>query len=196
MKAIILLSGGIDSCVVLASAISKGIDCVALSYNYGQRHLIELESAKRIAAHYEVKHHIISIDTTIFQSASSSLIDFSLAVTQSSVYVPCRNLLFLSLAASFAESHEASSIYFGSNAEDVQNFPDCEPRFLEAVQRAITLGSKSHISIVYPLSSLSKTQIKALGRSLNAPLSLTWSCYQPVANRPCGQCHACLLAKD
>ncbi len=154
MKAVVLLSGGIDSCVLLAYALSKGHTCTALSYHYGQRHLIELESAKKIASSYGVPHSIVTIDPSLFQSAPSALTDPSIPVNQASAYVPARNLIFLSLAASFAEARGASTIYFGGNGDDAPHFPDCTPRFINAMQAAIAFGAKTPVSIQAPLTSM------------------------------------------
>ena len=201
-KALILLSGGLDSCVVLAQALSSGRSCTALSFDYGQRHHIELKSAKNIAQHYGVPFRILRIDPLLFQDSSScSLVNGDLSVTENtslkpSTYVPCRNLLFLAHASSLAESIHASEIWFGANADDVPAYPDCSPSFFRAFEEAATAGSylgSKGLKIIAPLALLSKVAIIALGRRLQAPLGLTWSCYDPQDNKPCTVCSACVL---
>jgi len=192
-KAIVLLSGGIDSCVALSCALSQKRECLALSFDYGQRHSIELESAKKIASHCGTSHTIIRIDDALFANSSSSLLNSKMSAL-SSTYVPSRNLLFFAHAACFAEANNASEIYFGANSDDYENYPDCRPEFIEAFERAISNGSEHRVKIVTPLIKLTKEQIGSLGRELNSPLDLTWSCYDPQKkNTPCERCLACLL---
>lgn len=203
MKAIVLLSGGLDSCVVLAHALAIGRSCIALSFHYGQRHLLELQSAEKIATYYEIEHQTIHIDPALFSHCSgSSLINPSLdvaakdTVLQPNTYVPCRNLLFLSHAASFAESHGASEIYFGAHANDGPSYPDCRREFFHAFESTVTLGSylgDTGLSVVCPFIDSNKRSIVALGKKLHAPLDLTWSCYDPKDGNPCTQCAACTL---
>ena len=259
MKVIVLLSGGIDSCVVLAHALSQGHSCTALSFHYGQRHVCELESAAKIAAYYGVDHRTIRIDPSLFSGpASSSLTNPHLTVDTEqnahhpNTYVPCRNLLFLSHAASLAEAQGVGAIYFGANANDGPSYPDCRPAFFQAFETAVEHGSYvghnglnletavgprqkvqdfesesltlgvehsqkvkatpivsdygskdcafceestavSRLKIVCPLIDLDKASIVALGRKLNAPLDLTWSCYDPHHEKPCTVCTACTL---
>jgi 7-cyano-7-deazaguanine synthase len=200
-KALVLLSGGLDSCVVLAHALAARRSCVALSFDYGQRHRIELKSAKSIAQHYGVPHRILRIDPLLFANGSSTLVNHALPVTAPSLsaYVPCRNLLFLAHAASFAESIESSEIWVGANADDVPTYPDCSPAFFQAFENAATAGSHlgtNGLKIVSPLTHLNKGAIIALGKQLNAPLDLSWSCYDPQDDRPCTVCSACLLRQQ
>lgn len=205
IKALILLSGGLDSCVVLAQALSSDRSCVALSFDYGQRHHIELKSAKSIAHHYGIPHRILRIDPLLFQdSLSSSLVNADLPVIETSpskpsTYVPCRNLLFLAHAASLAESIHASEIWVGANADDVPAYPDCSSSFFRAFESLATMGSylgTNGLKIVSPLGSFNKGAIVALGRNLRAPLDLTWSCYDPKSGRPCTVCSACVLRQS
>jgi 7-cyano-7-deazaguanine synthase len=198
IQAIILLSGGVDSCVVLAQALSSQRSCIALSFDYEQRHRIELNSAKAIAAHYGILHRILRIDPALFVGASSALVNPYLPVTTNtpSTYVPCRNLLFLAHAASFAESIGASEIWVGANANDVPTYPDCAPSFFKAFENAAATGSylgAGGLRVVSPLAHLSKQEVFTTGRQLDAPLDLSWSCYDPQDNKPCTVCPACIL---
>ncbi len=201
MRAIVLLSGGIDSCVTLAHALSIGRYCLAVSFDYGQRHKKELESATRIAAFYSVDHRTIRLDPSLFSSSSSSLTDLRrpIALTPDphpTTYVPCRNLLFLSHAAALAESLHASEIFFGAHASDAPSYPDCQPSFFEAFEAVVERGSyvgHNGITVVCPLLAYNKTGVVAYGRQLGAPLDLTWSCYDPQEDKPCGVCQACIL---
>lgn len=204
IQALILLSGGLDSCVVLAQALSLGRSCTALSFDYGQRHHIELKSAKNIAQHYGIPFRIIRIDPLLFRDSTSSLVNQDQSITENptskpSTYVPCRNLLFLAHASSLAESIQASEIWVGANADDVPTYPDCSPSFFRAFENLATAGSylgSEGLKIVSPLALLKKTAIIALGRQLQAPLNLTWSCYDPQNNKPCTVCSACVLRQS
>jgi len=203
-KAVVLLSGGVDSCVALAYALSQNRKCQAISFDYGQRHKIELESAKAIASYYGIAHTPVQIDSTLFSNGRSySLLDIAHKVERKptsnipSTYVPCRNLLFLSHAACFAEVHNASEIYFAANADDYENYPDCRHPFVKGLEAAISQGSPHKVEIITPLIEMTKKQIGDLGRRLNAPLEMTWSCYAPQENKqPCGTCQACALRKS
>ena len=197
-KALILLSGGVDSCVALAKARSLQRSCVALSFDYGQRHRIELKSAEAIAAHYGILHRLLHIDPALFKDASSALVNPYPPVTTRTptTYVPCRNLLFLAHAASFAESVGASEIWIGANADDIPTYPDCSSSFFKAFERAAAAGSylgREGLTIVSPLELLSKRDVFALGNTLQAPVDLCWSCYDPQNGKPCTTCAACVL---
>lgn len=194
MNALLLLSGGLDSTVLLGYILSLGKKCVTLSFDYGQRHKQELISAQKIAAHYRVEHHLIHIDPLLFSSAKSSLTNNALPVAIENTYVPARNLLFLAHAISFAESRNILEIYFGANAQDTKLFPDCKRAFFDSLETTSELGTKSKKpSILTPFSSFSKKQIIDLGHELSVPMHLTFSCYDPKDGHPCGQCQACLL---
>jgi 7-cyano-7-deazaguanine synthase len=200
MDAIVLLSGGIDSCVVLAYALDTGKQCHTLSFDYGQRHRLELQSAEKIAAYYNVEHTLVRVDPKIFAfSSQSALINQTLTVERSltttpNTYVPCRNLLFLSHAAALAESVQASEIFFGANAHDGPSYPDCTGPFFHAFEQAVAYGSRMARQVITcPLLDLDKAAIVALGRRLKAPLDLTWSCYDPQNGTPCMVCAACML---
>lgn len=208
MKAIILLSGGLDSTVMLAKALQQGNECYALSFNYGQRHKIELKAAENIAAFYDVPHRIIMIDPACFDN--SSLVT-SLAVPKDrtaqqissggipNTYVPARNTLFLAYAVGQAEILEAQEIHVGFNAMDCNPYPDCRPEFVNAFQLVINIATKQGVEgrpprLITPLIDLNKTEIFKLGFSLNAPIDLSFSCYDPtIDDRPCHHCDACIL---
>lgn len=211
MKAIVLLSGGLDSTVVLALALANKRECLALSFSYGQRHKIELEAAKKIAANYQVQHLIITIDPQAFgQSALLANCQETLDVPKNRslkemkvslvppTYVPARNTIFLSFALAQAEMFEASEIYIGSNALDMK-YPDCSKAFIEAFQNMINTATKQSIEkepprLITPLIDMDKKEIVDLGRSLNAPIDLTFSCYNPTKHQTaCNVCDACIL---
>ena len=204
MKAIVVFSGGIDSTVVLAYALANQRECIALSFDYMQRHRCELKSAEAIAEHYKVEHRVIRIDPSLFKGSSSSLVDTTATLEGNthaqipSTFVPCRNILFLSHAASMAQCLGASEIYFGANRDDFANYPDCRDPFFRSFETSIMLGSPADlsISVICPLIQKTKIEIIKLGRSLQAPLHLTWSCYDPQNNQPCGKCQACFLRES
>ncbi|MCB1111125.1 MAG: 7-cyano-7-deazaguanine synthase QueC [Chlamydiales bacterium] len=208
MKTVILLSGGIDSTVCLAIAKSLERECFALSFDYKQQHRIELEYAKKIAAHFAVDHHIITINPHTF--ASSALLGTAQADTGRTpeeianggipkTYVPARNILFLSYALGYAELLGAEEIYFGANALDRYGYPDCRPAFIEAYQNVINAGTQMGIDghppqIITPLLNLDKRQIITKAVELGVTIEMTWSCYAPTENgTPCNQCDACVL---
>ena len=211
-KAIVLLSGGLDSTVILAAALSEGRTCLAVSFDYGQRHRIELESAKKIAAYYGVEHRIIKIDPQTFQMAGASLVsggavakDRSSEEMKSgkipSTYVPARNTLFIAYAIGQAEIWGAEEIYLGPNRLDAVPYPDCRAEFIQAFQSVANLATKqavegSPMRLVTPLLHLDKKQIVQLGRELQAPLEMSFSCYDPLLSAPCERCDACLLRAE
>ena len=203
------MSGGLDSATCLAYARREGAECYALSFDYGQRHLVELDCARRIAAALgATDHRVAKIDLRVF--GHSALTD-DIAVPKGRgdeemsreipiTYVPARNTIFLSFALAWAEVLGASDIYIGVNALDYSGYPDCRPEFIQAFERMGNLATKTgvegltKIKIRTPLMELSKADIVRLGRSLNVPFELTHSCYDPDASgRPCGQCDSCLL---
>ena len=200
-KAIILFSGGLDSTTCLALAKSQGFECYAMSFNYGQKHQIELESAKRIASHYDVTHKIVSLPLADW--GGSALTDNQLEVPEYTgnneipmTYVPARNTIFLSFALAWAEVLNANDIFIGVSAIDYSGYPDCRPEFMNAYQTMIKKGMKSGvegrtIKIITPLLKMTKAQIIKLGMKLKVPYELTWSCYK--GSGPCGECDSCLL---
>ena len=208
-KAICLLSGGLDSATCLALAKRDGFECYALSFDYGQRHLIELDAARRVAAACgATAHRIAKIDLRAFgHSALTDDIAVPKGRDEASMgegipitYVPARNTIFLSFALAWAEVLEASDIFIGVNALDYSGYPDCRPEFIEAFEKMSNLATKTGVEgttrmhIHTPLIRLSKAEIVRLGAELGVPFGLTHSCYDPdAAGRPCGTCDSCLL---
>ena len=206
-KAVILLSGGLDSTTCLALARSKGFSCFALSFSYGQRHSAELQAAVRIAQHMNVvEHKTVSLDTDLF--AGSALTDASIQVpkfqTSSEIpvtYVPARNTIFLAMALGFAESIGARDIFIGASSVDYSHYPDCRSEFIAAFQNLANLATKAGINgdcftIHAPLQHLSKIETIQLGHGLGVDYGLTVSCYQANAEgEACGQCDSCTFRK-
>lgn len=204
-RAVVLLSGGLDSTTCLAQAVADGMNPIALSFRYGQRHTRELKSAAAVADYFKVKHIIIDLDLSMFHSA---LTDMSLNVPENRdekamgtdipiTYVPARNIIMLSVAAGICESFNADRIYIGVNSVDYSGYPDCRPEFIEAFEKAINKGTKAGveghpIKIVTPIQHASKADIVRLGKKLGAPLHLTWSCYEG-GEKACGKCDSCQL---
>ncbi len=207
MKAVILLSGGLDSATVLAIARSQGRDCHAISFVYGQRHGIELEAARRVAKSIgAVEHVIYPLDLRVFgASALTADIDVPKDAADAPgipvTYVPARNTIFLALALGFAEAREADEIWLGVNAIDYSGYPDCRPEFLDAFQQVMLRGTRSGIEhgtprLVAPLVMLSKSDIIRLGVELGVDYSLTHSCYDPSeTGLACGHCDSCILRR-
>lgn len=197
-KAIVFLSGGVDSTTCLAIAADRGYECYALTFDYAQRHRIELEAAKRIACTYQVKaHRVCRVD---LPAQSSSLTNQSLDLSaaddlNTNTYVPARNTIFLAYALSWAEDIGAGVIFFGANAEDRAQYPDCRPEFLSAFQSLINVAVPTHaIRVEAPLLNDSKAELIRRGLALGVDYDTTWSCYSPTDQcQPCGQCGACQL---
>lgn len=203
-KAVVLLSGGLDSATTTAIAMAEGYEVIALSFRYGQRHHKELEAAKKIAQALNVKEHLI-IDVNLSQWGGSSLTDESMTIPQDGVqpnvipstYVPGRNTVFIAIALSLAEAKNAQAIYLGINAVDYSGYPDCRPEYLQAYQQLANLSSKAGIEgnapkLVAPLVHDSKADIVRRALELNVPIADTWSCYQG-GETPCGLCDSCRL---
>jgi len=210
-KAVCLLSGGLDSAACLAYARREGFACYALSFDYGQRHKIELEAAACVARALGAERHIVmqipldrfggsalTADLAVPKARSLEAMSHGIPIT----YVPARNTIFLSFALAWAEVLESSDIFIGVNALDYSGYPDCRPEFIEAYERMANLATKSgvegrtRVEIHTPLIQLSKAEIVTLGRSLGVPFGMTHSCYDPTSEgRPCGQCDACLLRR-
>ncbi len=207
MKAVILLSGGLDSSTVLYQAKADGYECYAISFDYQQRHRRELQSADAIARCANVKEHqVVSFD--LRQWGGSALTDDSMdlpehrCVDQMSqdipiTYVPARNTIFLSFGLSYAEAIDAQALYIGVNALDYSGYPDCRPDYIQAMQHVFELGTKQGregqtIKIVTPLIDLKKTAIIELGNQLGVPWEQTWSCYAG-GDVACGVCDSCQL---
>ena len=203
VAAIVLLSGGLDSTVTLAKAIADGHVVTALSFEYGQKHTRELDSAKNVCDHYGIRHVIMKMDLTSFRS---SLIRNDMEVPKGrkhigsdipDTYVPARNIIMLSAAAGLCESTDSDRIYIGANSVDYSGYPDCRPEFFESFEKMIGVGTKSGveghgIKIETPIIRMSKAEIVRLGMELRAPLELTWSCYSG-GKKACGHCDSCTL---
>src|SRR5450432_477729 len=208
-KAVCLLSGGLDSATCLAYARREGYACYALSFDYGQRHRIELEAAARVAAALGAERHLVlkigldafggsalTADIDVPKSRSIEEMSHGIPVT----YVPARNTIFLSFALAWAEVVESSDIFIGVNALDYSGYPDCRPEYIEAYERMANLATKAGVEgkqklrIHAPLMKMSKADIVRTGMALGVDYSITSSCYDPgPSGEPCGGCDACLL---
>jgi len=206
-KCVVLLSGGLDSAVTLALAIDKGHDCYALSFDYGQRHRIEIDYATRLCRKLDVKYHkIFSIDMRFGgDNALTGNSEVPAANAKNTgiplTYVPARNSVFLSIATAWAETIGASDIFLGANSADYNGYPDCRPEYFSAFENVINLGTKAGVTeegfrIRTPLIKLNKTEIIALGLKLGISHELTFSCYNPIGSKRCGVCDACVLLSD
>ena len=208
-KAVVLLSGGLDSATILAIAQSQGFEVSALSFAYGQRHSWELEAARQVAQAAGVANHrIATIDLRVFGGSAltddiavpkgrgSDEMEHGIPIT----YVPARNTIFLSFALAWVEVLESSDIFIGVNALDYSGYPDCRPEFIEAFEKMANLATKAgveghqNLKVHAPLIALSKAQIIRRGMELGVNYSLTSSCYDPALDgAPCGQCDSCFL---
>lgn len=210
-KAVILVSGGLDSATTLAIAKQQGYDCYAMSFNYGQRHQVELESAKTVSAALgAIEHKVVSLG--LGDIGGSALTDNTISVPQNInvaissgipvTYVPARNTVFLSLALGWAEVLDAEAIYIGVNAVDYSGYPDCRPEYIEAFQVMANLATKKGvegelIKIKTPLIDLSKAEIIQKGTELGVDYSKTLSCYAPdLEGKACGLCDSCRLRQQ
>ncbi len=208
-RAVVLVSGGIDSATAAAVVRAEGYELHALTFRYGQRHVREVESAKRIAATLGAKQHLV-LDLDLRQIGGSALTDqipvpkgrgmeeigTGIPVT----YVPARNTIFLSYALAWAEVLSSEDIFLGVNAIDYSGYPDCRPEYIAAFERMANLATKagvegrSKLTIHTPLIHLTKAQIIQRGAALGVDFALTWSCYDPTPDgRPCGACDSCIL---
>jgi 7-cyano-7-deazaguanine synthase len=206
-NAIVLVSGGLDSTTTLAIAKDLGFDCYALSFDYGQRSLAELDAARQVAAIFKVNDHkIIKLD--LGQIGGSALTDTTIAVPDAPsegipvTYVPARNTIFLSYALAWAEVLNANDIFIGVNAVDYSGYPDCRPEYIKAYEQLAKLATKAGVEgtsfkIHTPLIELSKTDIIKKGMSLNVDYALTVSCYQANdEGQACGVCDSCRFRKE
>ncbi len=203
-RAVVLLSGGLDSTTTLAQAIEDGCEVTALSFRYGQRHTRELTSAENVCKHYNVDHVIIDLNLSSFRSAlTRDEIDVpmdregELSEEIPVTYVPARNIVFMSIAAGLCESVDADRIYIGANAVDYSGYPDCRPEFFESFQEMLSKGTKAGvegrpIEVMTPIMYDSKADIVRRGKRLGAPLELSWSCYNG-GDKACGHCDSCRL---
>jgi 7-cyano-7-deazaguanine synthase len=203
-KAVVLLSGGLDSATVAAQAIADGYQVIALSFRYGQRHQRELIAAQRVAQRLGIgEHYTVDIDLSLW--GGSSLTDLRQLVSVDGIkaneipatYVPGRNTIFISVALSLAEAKEASAVYLGINAVDYSGYPDCRPEYLEAYQKLAMLSSKAALEgnvpqLLAPLVLDTKVDIVHRALRLGVPIEETWSCYQGK-EQPCGVCDSCRI---
>jgi 7-cyano-7-deazaguanine synthase len=203
-KAVVLLSGGLDSAVCMAVAKDMGYELLPISFDYGQRHSREIDAAKLVAKYYDARHLVMKINLAAI--GGSALTDKTMDLPKGnlknaeipSTYVPGRNLIFLSYALAFAEVNEASRIFIGVNALDYSGYPDCRPEFINLFQNVADYATKTaaekkcRIIIETPLLNLSKKDIVLWGNKLKAPLNLTMSCYKGE-DAACGVCDSCLL---
>lgn len=203
-KAVVLLSGGLDSATTAAQAIADGYDVIALSFRYGQRNERELQAAQTVAHQLGIREHYL-MEVNLAQWGGSALTDRSISVPTEGVnfdlipptYVPGRNTVFIAIALSLAEAKGAQAIYLGINAVDYSGYPDCRPEYLEAYQRLARLSSKAALEgqvpeLVAPLVLDSKLDIVRRALKLGVPIADTWSCYQE-GETPCGLCDTCRL---
>ncbi|SIS24174.1 preQ(0) biosynthesis protein QueC [Aquipseudomonas alcaligenes] len=203
-KAVVLLSGGLDSATILAQAKAAGFACYSMSFDYGQRHRAELQAAERVARQMGVVEHKV-IGLNLNGIGGSALTDSSIAVPEAPTegipvtYVPARNTVFLSLALGWAEVLGAHDIFIGVNAVDYSGYPDCRPQFIEAFERVANLATREGVEgrgfrIQAPLQNLSKAQIVQIGVQYGVDYGLTVSCYQADDDgRACGKCDSCRL---
>jgi 7-cyano-7-deazaguanine synthase len=210
-KAVILLSGGVDSTTCLAIAREEGYELHALSFDYGQRHSVELERAARIAERFGANHLIVTLD--LAKIGGSALTDKEIPVPKGRLsqqngaqipltYVPARNTLFLAYALAWAEVLRAEDIFIGVNAIDYSGYPDCRPEYVQAFENLANLATKAGVEgmlefkIHTPLIRLTKAEIIKKGRELGVDFGLTHSCYDPLADgRACGECESCMLRR-
>ena len=208
-KAVVLLSGGMDSATTLAIARADGFECLALSFSYGQRHVLELEAAKQVARHFGARQETVTFD---LRAMGGSALTADIPVPKDRpleamgadipvTYVPARNTIFLSFALGWAEVMGARDIFLGVNALDYSGYPDCRPEFIAAFERMANLGTKAGaegkgFTVHTPLIRMTKKEIVAKGLELGVDFGMTVSCYDPAPGpRPlaCGRCDACLL---
>jgi len=208
-QALVLLSGGLDSATTLAIALDAGFAVTAMSFDYGQRHKVELARSRALCDRYNVPHLLVPLPLDRF--GGSALTDPDIAVPDLPddvigrdipiTYVPARNTIFLAVAAGWCEAHGVRDIFIGTNAVDYSGYPDCRPAFIESMEQAITLGTRcaddgTRFTIHTPLARLTKADIIRKGLALGVDYSLTSTCYNPHSNgNPCGRCDACKLRR-
>jgi 7-cyano-7-deazaguanine synthase len=211
MSGLVILSGGLDSTVCMALAARDAGEVIALTFDYGQRHRVELDRAALVAAHYGAEHLVVALDASKW--GGSALTDSTIAVPDAAstdaaipgaaadaipvTYVPARNLVFLAVAMGVSEARGADVVYLGVNALDYSGYPDCRPEFVRSFEATAALALKrgvegNPVEVRTPLIALTKADIVRMGVALGAPLHLTWSCYRGD-DVPCGRCDACAL---
>lgn len=202
-RAVVLLSGGLDSSTVLGMATRDGYACTALSFRYGQRHTVELERAAKVAAHFGADHRVIDINIGSF--GGSALTDENIVVPTDGTadgvipptYVPGRNTVFIAVGLSLAEAIDAERVFLGINAVDYSGYPDCRPEYLSAYQTLADLATKAGLEgrgavLTAPLAELTKADIVREALAVGVPIDVTWSCYQG-GEEPCGVCDSCRI---
>ncbi|ALW90141.1 7-cyano-7-deazaguanine synthase QueC [Deinococcus actinosclerus] len=202
-RAVVLLSGGLDSSTVLGMATCDGYACTALSFRYGQRHTVELERAAKVAAHFGAAHRVIDINIGSF--GGSALTDENIVVPTDGTaegvipptYVPGRNTVFIAVGLSLAEAIDAERVFLGINAVDYSGYPDCRPEYLAAYQTLADLATKAGLEgrgavLTAPLAELTKADIVREALAVGVPIDVTWSCYQG-GEEPCGVCDSCRI---
>lgn len=206
-KAVVLVSGGLDSATVLAMAVDQGYQCYALSMNYGQRHRVELDRAQKVAqTNGAVEHRVVRIDIGNFGGSALTDQDIQVPTEESAdipiTYVPARNTVFLSVALGWAEVLEAQAIFIGANAVDYSGYPDCRPEYIASFQAMANLATKSgvegeSITIEAPIIDLTKSEIIQQGLALGVDYSQTISCYNPRTDgKVCNECDSCRIRAD
>lgn len=211
-RAVVLASGGLDSTTALAIALKRGFEVVALTFDYGQRHQVEVEAVERVLDHFGIEERLRFSLGAFRKIGGSALTDPDVPVPRHAsaealvpdipvTYVPARNLIFLSYAAAVAETRDAPDVFIGVNALDYSGYPDCRPEFVEAFQMAARLATRAGVRdrgivIHSPLVRLTKAEIVHLGADLGVPWHLTHSCYDPLTDgTACGYCDSCLLRR-
>ena len=211
LRAVVLLSGGLDSATTLALAQGTGFECYALSFDYGQRHRRELEAAARVArALGAARHEVVTFDLRRF-GGSALTADIAVPKDRAAAemaggipvtYVPARNTIFLSFALAWAETLGSSDIYIGVNSLDYSGYPDCRPEYIDAFERMANLATKAgvegtqRLTIHTPLLRMTKAEIVETAMTREVPLDLTWSCYEPQPDgAACGRCDSCVLRR-
>jgi len=210
-SAVVIFSGGLDSTTVLYHAIHNGYKVHAISFEYGQKHIVEIDRAKNIIEiNYGIRHIIVPVSTQLFSNSAltghgnipkdrTDISEEIIPVT----YVPARNLIFLSIASAYAESNAIREIFIGVNSQDYSGYPDCRNDFISSFEKTVNLATRAgrttdQIRIMTPLANLNKKEIILMGNRLNVPFHMTWSCYDPLVSpdgvtRPCLHCDSCLL---
>jgi 7-cyano-7-deazaguanine synthase len=208
LKAVVLFSGGIDSTTTLALALQEGFDAIVLSFDYGQKHRLELQKGKKVLEQFRIDYHFIfpidlsriggsALTSAAMQIPKNRKQDETIPVT----YVPGRNLIFLSIAAALGEVHDAFDLFYGANVLDYSGYPDCRPEFIDALEKTLNLGTKAgsegkQYRIHAPLLRMTKAQIIRKGLELGVDFGDTLSCYDPAADgSPCGSCDSCMIRK-
>jgi 7-cyano-7-deazaguanine synthase len=204
MNGILLLSGGLDSCVLASSLVNQGVEVVALSFLYGQRHTKEVEAADKISKALKIQHHIIDI-WSVFTHTHSALTDLGVKVPEGHyedasmrlTVVPCRNLVFASIASSMAEAMGLECVFLAVHSGDHAIYPDCRPDFIEALKHVVALSGYGKVKVCAPFieHGMNKADIVMLGSRIGAPMGASWSCYNGRAKH-CGVCGTCVERKE